>query len=183
MTGSGAHPHVCGEHSIRAANRKSKTGSSPRMRGTRFHSSFTPSFHGLIPTYAGNTGLLVRVQLDLRAHPHVCGEHLSSVPALQNLLGSSPRMRGTHGRTGFRSARLGLIPTYAGNTYVITRSACGQRAHPHVCGEHMEAHQMQQIPAGSSPRMRGTRAISALRFEVTGLIPTYAGNTCWGYGG
>ena len=71
----------------------------------------------------------------------------------------------------------GLIPTYAGNTSLVTVIAWVSRAHPHVCGEHPEPPRPQRNGSGSSPRMRGTRA-GLLHFgAATGLIPTYAGNT------
>ena len=52
---SGAHPHVCGEHAIRASISSALRGSSPRMRGTPLTRLIVPILAGLIPTYAGNT--------------------------------------------------------------------------------------------------------------------------------
>ena len=50
-------------------------------------------------------------------------------------------------------------------------------AHPHVCGEHLQEGIQKSGGAGSSPRMRGTPVHNASCGLVTGLIPTYAGNT------
>ena len=52
---SGAHPHVCGEHTVAGLDVVVSLGSSPRMRGTR--GRYEPELRelGLIPTYAGNT--------------------------------------------------------------------------------------------------------------------------------
>ena len=50
-----AHPHVCGEHVCQSINSAQRTGSSPRMRGTRHVGRFHPDRVRLIPTYAGNT--------------------------------------------------------------------------------------------------------------------------------
>ena len=70
-----AHPHVCGEHKVAFANNEQVQGSSPRMRGTHVLSRAADDLHGLIPTYAGNTGCLGCLCLLSGAHPHVCGEH------------------------------------------------------------------------------------------------------------
>ena len=153
----GAHPHVCGEHKVAFANNEQVQGSSPRMRGTHVLSRAADDLHGLIPTYAGNTGhYTVRGGVH-GAHPHVCGEHTGEVRLSFAHLGSSPRMRGTprirHATDGFA----GLIPTYAGNTHYSTET-------PDTRG-------------GSSPRMRGTHVCVNLTLELHGLIPTYAGNT------
>ena len=71
----------------------------------------------------------------------------------------------------------GLIPTYAGNTTALAYPAQGIRAHPHVCGEHKFLR--VQVPRywGSSPRMRGTLREVIPIGQISGLIPTYAGNT------
>ena len=69
------HPRVCGEHTLPETLGRSRTGSSPRMRGTRIESLAGRFGRGIIPAYAGNTALSI---LRLRApwdHPRVCGEH------------------------------------------------------------------------------------------------------------
>ncbi|BAV87885.1 N-Acetyl-D-glucosamine ABC transport system [Rothia aeria] len=50
------------------------------------------------------------------AHPHVCGEHIPIDSRSRVVLGSSPRMRGTHANEQPLIICSGLIPTYAGNT-------------------------------------------------------------------
>ena len=90
-----AHPHVCGEHSSILRSTGPSVGSSPRMRGTRPHGRRHTVPDGLIPTYAGNTPVRTARLRFTRAHPHVCGEHSYGVPHRLQVLGSSPRMRGT----------------------------------------------------------------------------------------
>ena len=113
----GAHPHVCGEHTVTAGMLAEHKGSSPRMRGTLLREAEKGSSRGLIPTYAGNT-------------PQV-------VCLVGGVVGSSPRMRGTPGCGAVPAESVGLIPTYAGNTgwYAVVPGLVG--AHPHVCGEHL----------------------------------------------
>ncbi len=152
-----AHPHVCGEHLRMQVFQHKKLGSSPRMRGTPL-SERPPNINvGLIPTYAGNTvsgWLLLRRG---RAHPHVCGEHCYRYHPEFSNRGSSPRMRGT--LRGPASLR------------------CRGGAHPHVCGEHSLPDGVERTLVGSSPRMRGTPNVLQQGLPLTGLIPTYAGNT------
>ena len=132
-----AHPHVCGEHPGAFCGPFIPAGSSPRMRGTRHLDAGHPERQGLIPTYAGNTSPdRVQHRRD-RAHPHVCGEHPNRKSGGAGPQGSSPRMRGTHGTDREAHAGPGLIPTYAGNTGMMLRLCGVNRAHPHVCGEHV----------------------------------------------
>ena len=132
---------------------------------------------GLIPTYAGNTIICVMCVCASWAHPHVCGEH-RIIPLTEHRdWGSSPRMRGTLRAANIQTEKLGLIPTYAGNTELFFYSAEGVGAHPHVCGEHQLQPPKVSVHVGSSPRMRGTHRIRATYRLLAGLIPTYAGNT------
>ena len=111
-----AHPHVCGEHRKVKKLSTKYLGSSPRMRGTLVICSVIVELVGLIPTYAGNTKTPLSQDRDSRAHPHVCGEHGDTLQDTIVDLGSSPRMRGTPLGGINLHARVGLIPTYAGNT-------------------------------------------------------------------
>ena len=177
MPGVRAHPHVCGEHPDKDRDRAGRAGSSPRMRGTRLGRISRWRTAGLIPTYAGNTMLKTPPERIFRAHPHVCGEHLPMPVTLLTTSGSSPRMRGTpHPRHGVAGA-VGLIPTYAGNTPGENPESKTMQAHPHVCGEHLSALIALISCQGSSPRMRGTLALTLTEHVWVGLIPTYAGNT------
>ena len=49
------HPRVCGEHFVNTTGEVDKTGSSPRMRGTRRKRRPQDHLPGIIPAYAGNT--------------------------------------------------------------------------------------------------------------------------------
>ena len=152
-----AHPHVCGEHCDPIGPAPSPEGSSPRMRGTPANGCGVVGFSGLIPTYAGNTKIFDTKPGGARAHPHVCGEHCSNRETPEASPGSSPRMRGTPFYAFLKILKVGLIPTYAGNTIEKMSRGWYNRAHPHVCGEHGGVHVHHKRFMGSSPRMRGTR--------------------------
>ena len=147
------------------------------MRGTLQEHVAPGTSVGLIPTYAGNTGLGANHVCMPRAHPHVCGEHGLFTPNVQCYAGSSPRMRGTRRWQGGHQRLGGLIPTYAGNTMPLTRPMSTIWAHPHVCREHRAMELKLRLAEGSSPRMRGTRETRGGGARPPGLIPTYAGNT------
>ena len=165
------------------------------MRGTPFDPVKAESTPGLIPTYAGNTLSNISGDSPGRAHPHVCGEHCA-VPMWESLvMGSSPRMRGTHIINHFTEPVKGLIPTYAGNTQIYRHSCGFVGAHPHVCGEHCVGARVCRgrvglIPtyAGNTLSVAGCHGPSWAHPHVCGehsggglsrigLIPTYAGNT------
>ena len=171
------HPRVCGEHSHSTQNAAMGTGSSPRMRGTQ-HARFDVSCrHGIIPAYAGNTGLIRGPRHHRRDHPRVCGEHAVPVTCNDPSLGSSPRMRGTRALQTRRMGAVGIIPAYAGNTGGSPTARSPRRDHPRVCGEHFRPLADMSIIAGSSPRMRGTPRSSPTAMAKDGIIPAYAGNT------
>ena len=71
----------------------------------------------------------------------------------------------------------GIIPAYAGNTYVMTVPLRHEQDHPRVCGEHCGEHSASFGVLGSSPRMRGTLTSRFAYSEAMGIIPAYAGNT------
>ena len=71
----------------------------------------------------------------------------------------------------------GIIPAYAGNTYVQTSDINLTGDHPRVCGEHLNTVGVIGTTVGSSPRMRGTQDKRHYCRQHTGIIPAYAGNT------
>ena len=110
------HPRVCGEHHTSSWMLSCVVGSSPRMRGTLFGVLVFTTSRGIIPAYAGNTISVTFSRIDVRDHPRVCGEHLTtgiSIPIF-----------------------MGIIPAYAGNTLRPSGQQTDRRDHPRVCGEH-----------------------------------------------
>ena len=92
-------------------------------------------------------------------------------------MGSSPRMRGTRLKILTDWTRHGIIPAYAGNTYVERIDVDLVGDHPRVCGEHVLGSEDHVSGTGSSPRMRGTLALRRGLRKLFGIIPAYAGNT------
>ena len=73
--------------------------------------------------------------------------------------------------------RIRFIPAGAGNTLLVASICAMSSVHPRGCGEHCCAVRCTSKPAGSSPRVRGTRAISVNRVRAIRFIPAGAGNT------
>ena len=112
----GDHPRVCGEHAESHESSARIPGSSPRMRGTLFRAGHEDQAGGIIPAYAGNTRQASAASPRSRDHPRVCGEHEPNTRDSSLVIGSSPRMRGTHGKYQLEHYVPGIIPAYAGNT-------------------------------------------------------------------
>ena len=112
------HPRVCGEQLALDTRMISIEGSSPRMRGTVTDTVRNALNDGIIPAYAGNSIPVRRRVQPRRDHPRVCGEQLDRYQRKMQKAGSSPRMRGTAYPLGCVKANIGIIPAYAGNSYL-----------------------------------------------------------------
>ena len=86
-------------------------------------------------------------------------------------------MRGTPALLSQTQGLPGIIPADAGNTLCSCHRLAERRDHPRGCGEHIAARLMFQGETGSSPRMRGTRSLSATPIRANRIIPADAGNT------
>ena len=86
-------------------------------------------------------------------------------------------MRGKRESTNPHLLQGRLIPAYAGKTARSASSPGTCEAHPRVCGENASDLAIDQVQAGSSPRMRGKRAKARNEADNEGLIPAYAGKT------
>ena len=88
-------------------------------------------------------------------------------------------MRGTPVPQRVSTCSHGIIPAYAGNTLFGLSPSRSAWDHPRVCGEHVGTRRQLFRREGSSPRMRGTLNRLWPQLNVWGIIPAYAGNTCW----
>ena len=86
-------------------------------------------------------------------------------------------MRGTPQSRERGCGRYGIIPAYAGNTWLVIPWVKCVKDHPRVCGEHTPPASRFAAAPGSSPRMRGTPHPQRSAPCGRGIIPAYAGNT------
>ena len=113
-------------------------------------------------------------------HPRAGGEHDLSTSPPRWYIGSSPRGRGTHVFGRRRNSDDRFIPARAGNTRRRTASSVTGSVHPRAGGEHLMrlgAVMSRTIPAGSSPRGRGTPGLHLRGQAEDRFIPARAGNT------
>ena len=113
---NGDHPRICGEHGIKEYIKHGYEGSSPHMRGTLGCIGSIELLLGIIPAYAGNTGVPLNKVFHIGDHPRICGEHGKGRARERARSGSSPHMRGTLSVCAVPYRRRGIIPAYAGNT-------------------------------------------------------------------
>ena len=171
------HPRVCGEHIVAESANRTICGSSPRVRGTRRAGGVFTSPPRFIPACAGNTAETSLAPRTSPVHPRVCGEHISCIRTSSGKNGSSPRVRGTQSTLAGGRPHERFIPACAGNTDLGVDVRPVAAVHPRVCGEHFSRLDALAFRAGSSPRVRGTRAGATQIAYPTRFIPACAGNT------
>ena len=171
------HPRACGEHAHICCLRALDLGSSPRMRGTLQIKVSHLAIWRIIPAHAGNTRIVRDSKLSETDHPRACGEHNLQQVCPGAFRGSSPRMRGTPAFTAPENELMRIIPAHAGNTAFPAWRGSHRSDHPRACGEHGRQCSAVKSPAGSSPRMRGTRVRWRPEPRKRRIIPAHAGNT------
>ena len=171
------HPRVCGEQALIEPFFGSSAGSSPRVRGTEKYTRETVMPYRFIPACAGNSSRRRSVPRRRSVHPRVCGEQCSSTVLLVNIIGSSPRVRGTGITKNAKNRRLRFIPACAGNRMRPVPLTLSSTVHPRVCGEQAAAGAAGLAAAGSSPRVRGTGGQCRAGPGKNRFIPACAGNS------
>ena len=111
---------------------------------------------GFIPAWAGNTHRGRAVRAAPPVHPRVGGEHITPFGSYDEVVGSSPRGRGTPYRYLSPYVSLRFIPAWAGNTHTDESALQKFPVHPRVGGEHVYQGTGTAPTGGSSPRGRGT---------------------------
>ena len=150
------HPRVCGERNAAPTEAEQKSGSSPRVWGTREQGETALFADRFIPACVGNACGACAGKRGNPVHPRVCGERRPGTARAHAVRGSSPRVWGTR-RCG--------------------RTASAERTvHPRVCGERAMAHSRIAGLIGSSPRVWGTRGRQVRRLRRARFIPACVGN-------
>ena len=156
-------------------------GSSPRLRGTRDSGARSPHFERFIPAPAGNTLVQGNLITLWTVHPRACGEHLRLAIWIMQVIGSSPRLRGTPLDLPVKDRIFRFIPAPAGNTYQKICRGKFAPVHPRACGEHIVFSGQGEFRSGSSPRLRGTLLIFFRFWYIHRFIPAPAGNTLFSF--
>ena len=114
--------------------------------------------------------------ITLAVHPRACGEHTPQPCKHSRSVGSSPRVRGTPKQQRPGGQRPRFIPARAGNAPPDRCRARRCAVHPRACGERRATERRPPLPAGSSPRVRGTPRPGRKASLVLRFIPARAGN-------
>ncbi len=167
---------MCGERVTARLHQRITAGSSPRVRGTRPPPNAQPQATRFIPACAGNAPTTSISRCRQSVHPRVCGERAQKCSGNVRVFGSSPRVRGTPGRSQRLTTWSRFIPACAGNAISIPARPAGPPVHPRVCGEREHRQRISYADAGSSPRVRGTPSSASRRGRRGRFIPACAGN-------
>ncbi len=151
-------------------------GSSPRLRGTRLIKRHVGAAVRFIPAPAGNADELEETAGTTAVHPRACGERLTTGAQTFEMVGSSPRLRGTPPPAKPLFPPFRFIPAPAGNAALSPLSPANGSVHPRACGERDHIEPETQDFFGSSPRLRGTRLCYCDGYSWSRFIPAPAGN-------
>ena len=130
------HPRIRGEHHETDTSRPYFLGSSPHTRGAQSSPADQNSSCGIIPAYAGSTGILPLTSRRPMDHPRIRGEHLRTTGSSPKEDGSSPHTRGAPPWRGSGPFGIRIIPAYAGSTNTWRTTPPSTPDHPRIRGEH-----------------------------------------------
>ena len=132
-----------------------------------------------IPACAGNTTAPHTTSAFSPVHPRVRGEHEVGRKAILQLVGSSPRARGTR-RSHRACPRASPVhPRVRGEHNHAGVEQTPYHGSSRVRGEHVSRRDSGINVAGSSPRARGTHLVDVELIGQHRFIPACAGNTGW----
>ena len=136
ISSSWDHPRIRGEHPVVRVAEGALVGSSPHTRGARSPCSSTCGQPRIIPAYAGSTHISRSRRSPTTDHPRIRGEHRSVRPCCRRCRGSSPHTRGAPPSPERPGRRRGIIPAYAGSTFIDGKLYFTVGDHPRIRGEH-----------------------------------------------
>ena len=94
-------------------------------------------------------------QLNIRDHPHACGDKAEVPPTLLKSIGSSPRVWGQANEATKEAELVRIIPTRVGTRCLLENVLQVAQDHPHACGDKDYARENEFDTWGSSPRVWG----------------------------
>ncbi len=157
-------------------------GRSPRTRGSRRKDHGQRGVDGSIPAYAGEPSPAQIFLPGRGVDPRVRGGARSLSFPSPLARGRSPRTRGSLKVSRQRHDRRGSIPAYAGEPCPCRAVAGRQGVDPRVRGGACRRDGHDFLPAGRSPRTRGSLLGKAQGKRRGRSIPAYAGEPLWARG-
>ena len=172
------YPRERGEARTALDSLPSRSGLSPRTRGSRLAVAGRDGVLGSIPANAGKPSRTPEFRVELGVYPRERGEAACRQAEGNRVPGLSPRTRGSRG--GFASVHpaRGSIPANAGKPPTAPPSPAGTRVYPRERGEAAGVNNSRRCSRGLSPRTRGSRRRPARTAAAAGSIPANAGKPC-----
>ena len=154
------HPYVYREHDTELEDVLNLEESSPCIWGA-------PSWYllelyclGIIPMYMGSTFHCFIYPISTKNHPHVYGEHDTTVSGINVGVESSSCIWGAPKYTPIGTEHFRIILMYMGSTDMWTPPLFIYKNHPHVYGEH------KFVPFSSVPSMESSSCIWGALDEI-----------------
>ena len=129
------HPHACGDKYGFLFPVLIVKGSSPRVWGQESKGYKDCFKFRIIPTRVGTSGASRSTAIDMKDHPHACGDKMFSFLSFISYPGSSPRVWGQVRFASSTIAAPGIIPTRVGTRLVNAWWQNVEKDHPHACGD------------------------------------------------
>ena len=171
------HPRSCGANRISRHAISCYSGSSPLVRGQRIWPLCFAAASRIIPARAGPTTIFLSLISIPSDHPRSCGANVRPPIRLVSLCGSSPLVRGQRWRARSCCRFVRIIPARAGPTGTGPRKPETTSDHPRSCGANIPFSRGGSPISGSSPLVRGQRALCGKPIDLTRIIPARAGPT------
>ena len=149
------HPRLRGVHATDDAECPVGPGSSPLTRGALIYATGSRLACGIIPAYAGCTGIAFHAIRQGGDHPRLRGVHRITAVDINFWCGSSPLTRGARENHFNLLFVVGIIPAYAGCTPACALGFRRLRDHPRLRGVHSMRMSLDFQGKGSSPLTRG----------------------------
>ena len=130
---------------------------------------------GSIPAGAGEPPSKAAKRTTLQVYPRGCGGALLIGLLAVNIIGLSPRVRGSRRVSGQRRHAGRSIPAGAGEPDDDDRPFTSLAVYPRGCGGASVGIPIRCRTLGLSPRVRGSPSTACRRFDVAGSIPAGAG--------
>ena len=169
------YPRVCGGAKWSTTGIGTRSGLSPRVRGSLNPLTLGPPSDGSIPACAGEPPVQAVLSKRVRVYPRVCGGALAQHRFVLPARGLSPRVRGSHLYVGLQRWGHGSIPACAGEPEMDVWCLRRPMVYPRVCGGAMKSKLSDPVGEGLSPRVRGSHLYVGLQRWGHGSIPACAG--------
>ena len=145
---------MCGKNKLLISGRTKTAGSPPRVREKLAENQWFRLVYGITPACAGKTNIVFKTKFEWKDHPRVCGKNGRSIPSVNRLTGSPPRVREKLIHFVYATTTRGITPACAGKTVRKKLLAMKSRDHPRVCGKNDFGVPQNRERVGSPPRVR-----------------------------